>query len=367
MHDFLIVGGGVIGLSIAWELAGRGARVCVTDRAQVGRGASWAGAGILPPPKRLAKHDPVEQLRSVSHDLHSEWSAQLQADTDVDNGLHRCGGVYFARQAGEAAALRVEMLQNQTDGVECEAIDVPELSVLEPRLQTNAVRAAFLLPEETQIRPPRHLKALVAACELRGVTLLSNSNVRRIRLDQERAVGVTLADGQELTAGGVCLCGGTWTAQLLEPLGVKLPVEPWRGQMILWKTPKPLLSHIVNEGYRYFVPRPDGHLVVGATVEDEGFVCENTDQAIAELRAYSCELLPALKDQSIVMVWAGLRPGTPDGRPFLDWVPGVQNLAVACGHYRSGIHLSPATAKFMSQLLLDDSCDFDLAPFRISR
>jgi glycine oxidase len=124
---------------------------------------------------------------------------------------------------------------------------------------------------------------------------------------------------------------------------------------------------VVNEGFRYLVPRIDGHLIVGATVEDVGFDSRTTEDAIDELREYSCQLVPALRNETVKQTWAGLRPKTPDGIPFMGRVPGYTNLSVATGHYRSGLHLSPATAVFMRQLLLDDKTDIDPAVFRLNR
>jgi len=367
MHEFLIVGGGVIGLSLSWELLGHGKSVCVVDRDVHGKGTSWVGAGIFPPPQTLAVYDPLEQLRLKSHALHLEWSQRLLDETGIDNELHECGGIYFARSAGEAASLCVAMERARQDGVVVEELTSDQFGEYEPRLKSElrSTSVAYRLPEEMQLRSPRHLKALTKACTQRGVELRTGIEVTELRICNQRVEVV--ADGEQLPAEQICLCGGPWTVQLLESLGIVLPVEPWRGQLILWKTDQPLLSHVVNEGHRYLVPRKDGHMLAGATMEDVGFDCRTTEEAIDALRAFSCELLPELADRSIEQAWAGLRPKTPDGRPFLGRVPGTQNLSVAAGHFRSGLHLSPATAVFMAQLLLDDTLQFDLAPFRLNR
>ena len=367
-HEFLIVGGGVIGLSIAWELACRGKRVCIVDGQEFGAGTSWVGAGIFPPPLAGAKFDALEQLRAESHALHVEWSRRLAAETHLDNELRECGGVYFARSVGEAASLRVAMQQAANEGVVVEELSKEQLVDLLPALQavSSDVKLAYHLPEEMQLRSPRHLQALVEACHGRCVDMHANVRVRSLVTSKDRITGVQTESGL-LNAEQVILCCGPWSSELLEPLDIMLPIEPWRGQLILWKTPQPLLAKVVNEGLRYLVPREDGHLLAGATVEDVGFDCQTTDEAIEELRAYSCELIPELKNQDIVQAWAGLRPKTPDGLPFMDRVPGFANLSVAAGHYRSGLHLSPATAVFMAQLLLDDTPPLNAAAFRINR
>ncbi len=164
-----------------------------------------------------------------------------------------------------------------------------------------------------------------------------------------------------------CLTSGTWTAQLLEPLGWAVPIRPWRGQIVLWKSPSPLISRVVNEGIRYLVPRDDGHVLAGSSVEDVGFDCHTTDEVIDDLKAFSLSLLPQLEEHRIVKTWAGLRPGAADGLPYIDCVPGLTNVTVAAGHFRSGIHLAPATALVTTQLLLGEQPQIDLTPFRLNR
>ena len=368
MVDFLIVGGGVVGLSIAWELSKRGPQVCVVDRQAPGKATSWVGAGIFPPPQFGAKHDALEQLRTASHQLHIEWSQQLKSETGIDNELRRCGGIYFARKVGEAAALRVSMQQVSEDDVKVVELSRQQLVELEPALQsiTDDALAIYLLPDEMQLRSPCHLKALIAACGKNGVDIRSDFCVDRI-LVSDKAISCVDPEGESIQAGHCCLCAGPWSAKLLEQFEVALPIEPWRGQLILWETPVSLIQHVVNEGFRYLVPRKDGCLIAGATVEDVGFDCQNTDEAINELTEYSRELLPELRGYKVQQSWAGLRPMTPDGNPFLCRIPGYENVSIAAGHYRSGLHLSPATAVFMTQLLLDDKTYIDPLPFRLNR
>ena len=367
-HDFLIVGGGVVGLSIAWELSGRRkSDICIVDRQQFGRATSWVGAGIFPPPLTGAKFDALEQLRSISHRLHPEWSQRLRDETGIDNELRKCGGIYFARDAGEAASLRGAMQWAAEDGVDVETLPVEELVSRVPSLGPIAadVKAAFYLPDEMQLRSPRHLGALVAACEQESVVMRPDLSVQRLEVDRDQVSLIT--EQGVITAGEVILCSGPWSAELLDPFGLHLPVEPWRGQLILWKTDHPALPHIINEGLRYLVPRQDGHILAGATVEDVGFDSTTTSEATDELREFSYELLPALREHEMVQSFAGLRPKTPDGLPFMGRVPGFGNLSVATGHYRSGLHLSTGTAVFMADLLLHDTPPENATAFRISR
>jgi glycine oxidase len=369
MAEFLIIGGGVIGLSLAYELARRGRAVQLVDRRQPGREASWAAAGLLPPPSPGAVHDAVDRLRALSHVLYAQWSAALQQETGIDTGYRRCGALCIARRSAEAASLKATVAQFQHDGVEVEELDLAQLEKLEPALcdgGSSRLRAVYLLPGEAQIRTPRLLQALTAACQLRHVEIGSEVTVEHIHAVSGRVMGVHTSAGV-LRADQYCLTAGPWTQELLTPLGWSLPMEPWRGQMLLWKVEPMLLSHIVYEGLRYLVPRGDGHLLAGSTMERAGFACHTTGAALEELKSFSLELLPALRDRQIVKSWAGLRPGTADGLPFLARVPGIDNLTVAAGHFRSGIHLAPSTALLLTQLLCGETPEIDLAPFRLNR
>ena len=368
MFDFLVVGGGVIGLSVAWELARRKQRVCVVDSQQMGSATSWGGAGIFPPPRSGATHDPLEQLRTESHQLHLEWSERLLADVGVDNQLLACGGIYFARRVGEAVALRVEMQQAQQDGVRCEELTSSQLLAKEPALQSvvGQIEVAYELPDEMQLRSPPHMQAMIQACEQLGVEFRPECAVQDIQIAGDDVVSAQTTQGP-IAAKHYCICSGAWAASLLGPLGITVPVEPWRGQLLIWQTPQPIFSRVINEGLRYFVPRKDGVVLVGATVEDVGFDLQTTPEAVDELTEYSLQIAPELTGQQPKRIWAGLRSKTPDGLPFMGRVPGFSNLSVCVGHFRSGLHLSPVSAVFMAGLLLDDTAPYDATPFRVQR
>ena len=284
------------------------------------------------------------------------------------NHLRQSGGIYFARNAGEAVALQVEMQQAQQDGVRCEQLSTAELLKREPALRTvgEQVQVSYDLPDEMQLRSPPHLQALVAACEKLGVVLIPDADVHELEIASDAISAAQTTQGR-FCAEQYCVCSGPWAAKLVEPLGIALPVEPWRGQLIIWETARPMFSRVINEGLRYFVPREDGVLLVGATVEDVGFDLRTTPEAIDELTQYSVQILPDLALQSPKKSWAGLRSKTPDGCPFMGRVPGYSNLSLCVGHFRSGLHLSPVSAVFMARLLLDDALPFDETPFRVQR
>jgi len=370
MHDVLIIGGGVIGLSLAWDLARRGRSVRVIDRGQPGREASWAGAGILPSAGQQAMH-PYDQLCRLASRLHPEWAAELAALTGIDTGYRRCGGIYLAHTLGEAAALAGWAADQRAQGVSVQRLTAEELSEVEPGLglptrSTRQRQTAYVLSEEAQLRNPWHLRALVAACSQAGVLITPHVAAGEVRIAEGRITAIA-TDAGPLRARRYCFTAGAWTGQLLARLGIPLGVMPIRGQMVLFRCERPPVTHIISQGSRYLVPREDGRLLAGSTEEEVGFDKRTTEQGIAELTHFARSLVPTLSDAAIEQTWAGLRPGSFDGLPYLGRLPGLENAYVAAGHFRSGLYLSPATAVVMSELLRDETPQIDLAPFRVGR
>lgn len=365
MDDCLIVGAGVIGLSIAYELAQHGLRVRILDRQEPGQEASWAGAGILPPANAKTATHSLEKLRGLSHRLHGEWAKQLREETGIDTGYRECGGIYLARTAGEASALQGLATDFQELGIEVERLSPGSLSDLEPAL-THSVRAAYLLPGESQLRNPRHLKALLAGCRLRGVTIESGSEVLDATLRAGRMDSLQTTQGDR-HAATYCFTAGAWTRALLMKLGITTGILPIRGQMILFRCAARPFQRILNEGPRYLVAREDGYVLVGSTEEEVGFDKRTTSEAIEELTQLAQTLVPALRDAETERTWAGLRPGTFDGFPYLGTLPGIANAFTAAGHFRSGLYLSPGTAVVLGQLIRGLKPEIDLSPFRVDR
>ncbi len=367
--DFLIVGGGVIGLSLAYELASHGATVQLIDRGPIGREASWAGAGILPPANLATAIDPLDRLRALSHQLHREWAVRLREETGIDNGYRECGGLYLARSAGEAASLHAfaEMLRELE--IEISRLSPVEVVELEPGLREVAsgqLKTAYSLPGEAQLRNPDHLKALRVACERRGVQISSNCEATGFDCSNGRLTAVQ-TDAGLLHAERYCITSGAWSERLLKQLGIATGIMPIRGQMVMFKCETPPFRRVLNEGPRYLVPRDDGRVLVGSTEEEAGFDKRTTEEGVGELVALARQLVPALRNAPIENSWAGLRPGTFDGFPYIGRMPGLDNAFAAAGHYRSGLHMSTGTAVVLRQLMLGDNPEVDLSPFRVGR
>ncbi|MEO6810199.1 MAG: glycine oxidase ThiO [Isosphaeraceae bacterium] len=363
--DVAIVGGGVIGLSIAYALARRGVLATVIDSGELGRAASWAGAGIISPPSERMLNDPSVALRSLSARLHAEWFEQLLEETGIDNGYRLSGGVDVALTAEEDDALRASAGRWRAQGIAFERLEPGDFSRVEPELNP-ALRVAYYLPDRAQIRNPRHVKALIAACQTRGVTLRPGLGAGGFATSGDRINAVLTAEGP-LPCGRVVVAAGSWSAPLLARLGIDAPTPPVKGQIVLLRADGPRPHRVVEHGHRYLVPRDDGRVLIGATEEDAGFDTRSTPLAVLDLITEALFLCPSLAEAEIERTWAGLRPGSFDGRPYLGQGPTFANLIVATGHRRTGLQLSTGTAEVIADLLLDQPPRLDLAPFRLGR
>jgi glycine oxidase len=237
-----------------------------------------------------------------------------------------------------------------------------------PSPEPRTPSPAFYLPDEAQLRNPRHLRALLEACQHAGVEISANVAASEVALDGGEIREITTST-RPLRARRYCFTAGAWTGKLLSRLGVQVAILPLRGQMVMFHCLRGAspIRHIVNEGSRYIVPRDDGRVLAGSTEEEVGFDKRTTEHAIGDLAAFARTLVPALTDTPIDRSWAGLRPASFDGLPYLGPLPGLSNAFVAAGHFRSGLFLSPATAVVMSQLLRGEPGQIDLAPFRVGR
>src|SRR5262249_6926298 len=244
-------------------------------------------------------------------------------------------------------------------------VDERGLREREPGLRPGP-RRTFFFPALGQVRNPRHLKALLAWCGLRGVRLHPGCPAYAFERERGRITAVRTAAGL-LHADRYLLAAGAWTDSLLEGLGWRPGIRPVRGQIALLHSQPPALGRVVEHGRRYLVPRPDGRVLVGSTEEDAGFEKQTTAGAIAGLLEFALSLAPGLAQAPLERCWAGLRPGSPDGLPFLAPVPGLDTLFVAAGHYRAGIQLSPATGLVMAELLLGRPTTVPLDAFRLDR
>ncbi len=363
--DVGIIGGGVIGLSIAYVLAREGVSCTLLDRGELGREASWAGAGIISPGAEKPSRLPATQLRTLSATLHEAWAAQLLSETGIDNGYRRTGGMDLALNEHEAADLGSMAGRWREEGISHERMIPSEFDRVEPALGPE-VRLAYFLPDRAQIRNPRHLRALIVAADREGVDLRPGVSVEGFESEGRRIVALRTSAG-DLACGQLIVAAGAWSGPLLEILGESLPTPPVRGQIVLFAPDRPLVRRIIEHGTRYLVPREDGRILAGSTEELAGFDASNTEEGIEELKAFAYRVCPILRGVKVEKTWAGLRPGSPDRRPTIGRMPGWRNLIVATGHQRSGLQLSPATAELVADLVMGREPRIDLEAFRPNR
>ncbi len=362
-----IIGGGVIGLSLAWELSQQGVDVTIIQRDTAKQTTSWTAGGILPPANLAKSLDPLDRLRGFSHELYPDWVSRLESVTQIDCGFRRCGGWYLANTPGERASM-IGMTHYWDElGISCEAVSLSELGVREPRLQpwieSQPSAAAWWVADEWQIRPPHLLEALRAACQTTGVHFVDNTTVGQIET-ADSGPRYRIGD-QWQTCDDLILCAGAWLGKLGESIGLRKSVIPIRGQVLLLKTEKPELKSIINVGHRYLIPRDDGHILVGSCEEETGFETGTTAEMLETFSQFAETLVPSLRNAERAAAWSGIRPMTFDGFPMIGHVPEQPKLFVAAGHFRSGWHLAPATAKCLTALVLGDSPTVSLDAFSI--
>ena len=361
----LIVGGGVIGLSIAYRLAREGVISTILDRGAIGREASWAGAGLIPAHTERLHKNPTVELRSWSALLHQEWSAALREETGIDNGYRRSGGVDVAWTDAEDQELKANAGRWRNEGIVFERLAEADFRKVEPALSDN-LRSVYFLPDRAQIRNPWHLRALECAVADRGVKLRPTEEAREFLTRGDRIVGVRTAEGV-IECGSLVIAAGAWSGELLAHLRIHAPTPPLKGQIVLLRSPRKLLKRIVEHGKNYLVPRDDGRILIGATEENAGFDKRTTSEGMRYLLNEAIRVCPVLAEAEVETSWSGLRPGSVDTKPYLGPLPGFSNAFVATGHKRSGIQLSTGTAEVIADLVLGRAPRVDLTPFRVGR
>jgi len=365
-YDIAIIGGGIIGMSIAYEFARHDKSVIVIDRKTVIPQTSWAAVGILPAVNLDQAVEPFDQLRAISDDLHMKWSHDFKEATGIDNELKSVGTLFVARTRGEIASLSGYQTSLQEDGIEFENVSQDRLDTLFPSLSrplsSRGILEAVFVPGEKTIRNTRHMKALNQICESMGVQFLNVDREIEFVPLAGRIDHLNVGE-QNVEAENFCFASGSWTQTALESLGVHISTVPIRGQIALFKIPKPRFHSVIYEGSQYLVPRDDGHVLAGSTLEDVGFDNSTTSDTVSRLVAFANDWEQELNESTMVTSWAGLRPGTHDGMPYIGKIADFDNAYTATGHFRSGIHMSPGTAMIMYKLINGFELPIDISIF----
>lgn len=361
--DVLVIGGGIVGMSCARALARRGVAVRLLDAGDHEGVATTAAAGMLAPMAEAQAEDPLLAFNVRARDVYSELVAELEQETGIDIGLWRDGIYEVAFSEDEVNAAKGQVAWQRQSGFSAEWLSAEELRERVPGIGPDAL-GAILAPEDGALEPLALVAALRASAEAAGAEVVENAQVGAVRIEDRQVRGVTVR-GQPTDAGAVLVAAGCWSGRL-DGLPRPLSIEPIRGQMVALEWPRDEPRAVVYSAGGYVLRRGD-EAVAGSTMEHVGYDASVTEQGVDQIVQAAGRLYPALTRAAQLRCWAGLRPGTPDGRPLLGPDPDVPNLWYAAGHGRNGILLAGLSGEILAQLYLGEEAEYDLAPMNPAR
>jgi glycine oxidase len=358
--DITIIGGGVSGLLTARELALAGATVTVIDKNRVGQESSWAGGGILLPLYPWRQAEAISTLTLFSHHLYPRLAADLFEATRIDPEWQK-SGLLITQNADAIAAS--QWCHKHRIRVE----SAPEKTLA--RLHTEPLNP-ILLPDIAHIRNPRLLQALHQDLNNREIEILEYCELLDVEIHRNRIATIKTSNG-DYGVKHVVIASGAWSGHLWQKLfaaatGNTIAISPVKGQMLLYDGPPGLLETMILDGDHYLIPRRDGKILAGSTVEHAGFDKTASTEARRQLHHFAVTLFPPLKNLPVINHWAGLRPGTRQGIPYIDMHPEIENLSINAGHFRNGLAMGPASAHLLAALLSGKQPPFSPEPFKIS-
>jgi len=358
--DITIIGGGIIGLLTARELIKAGAGVTIIEKNELGQESSWAGGGILLPLYPWRQPDAITRLVMQSLKLYPALASQLTAEALIDPEWNPCG-LLIVKNPDISAAVNW-----------CDANGISYRPASEDffNMLNTAPEQPLWLPEIAQARNPQLVKSLKQDLINKGVTLIEHCELTAVTLDKNRVTAINTTSG-EFAVNQLIIAAGAWTGQLfrqlLSPIIGEAPkIAPVKGQMLLFDAQPETLSYMVLDGDQYLIPRRDGKILAGSTVEQDDFNKTTTAQAQDRLNAFAINLLPSLKDALLIKHWAGLRPGTEHGIPYIDKHPEIGNLFINAGHFRNGLAMGPASAQLMADLVLERTTQVAPEPYKLT-
>lgn len=352
----IIVGGGIVGCMTAMELANRGCRVTIVERNQIASQtsgeSSWAGGGILLP---LLPWMYSEQVNALTHNgatAYRQLSQRLQQETGVDANFEQSGFLLLPPFDQLTAQAWCSAHQLPTQAVKAAAFGV----------QSPDGEDALWLPTVSQIRPPYFMQALRKWLEQNSnVSLLEHTELLPLQQTTKLNDWHT-TKGEKLSADQFVVTSGAWSFELLKQTRAKLDIKPMRGQILLYKPQASLEQMVCREGF-YLIPRRDGYLLAGSTLEDVGFDTTVTAAVRDEIIAKAEAIMPALQGEPVIKHWSGLRPGTPENLPIISAHPSIENLYLNTGHFRYGLTMAPASAQMIAALMLGEMPAIDAKPY----
>ena len=352
--DVVIIGGGVIGLAIARELAlKRVGKVMLIERSEPGREASFAAAGMLAPQAEADTVDDFFRLCCRSRDLYPAFAQRLLDETGIDVELDQTGTLYCGFSEHDLEELDQRLEWQKRAGLLVEKLTAREARELEPHVAEN-LRGALRFPRDTQVEKRRQLMALKIANERSGANLVRNTEVTSLRVEHGKVVGVATSGGF-VSSRNIVVAGGAWTSLIgTGDAAPQIRIEPVRGQMICFEPDAQIARHVIYSPRGYIVPRRDGRLLAGSTTEEVGFDRSVTEIGVESIRSRAVEISPLISGFPVTDSWAGLRPRAADCLPVLGAAPETKGLFYATGHYRNGILLAPLTGELIAGLIADN-------------
>ena len=354
-QQVVVVGGGIVGCMTALALSKRGCQVTVVERnqiaAQTSGESSWAGAGILFPLLPWDYRDEVNNLALRGASLYPQICAELKRETGVDPEYTQSGMLILPPFDSAKAQVWCEQNSVETENWHLKTVKFSNKDGKTVKYAgLNAEKDGFLLKNVGQVRPPHLLQALKQMLLKSGVILRENTQLKPLE-NQTKINNWQTTTGETLTAEKFVVTSGAWSFELLKNTQSDLNIKPMRGQILLYKTDKPLIKNIIYQNGFYLVPRRDGYLLAGSSLEDVGFDARTTDEMRQKIQTQAEQLLPELKTQTIVKHWSGLRPGTPENLPTIAAHPAIKNLYLNTGHFRYGLTMAPASADLVTELV----------------
>jgi glycine oxidase len=361
--NVLIVGGGIMGLSVAVDLAKSGVKVTVLERSIPGAEASSAAAGMLAPQLEMKAPGPYLDLCLRSRGLYPAWAKDLEERSGVDVAYVESGSLSVAFNETEVHDLDGQVAWQRASGLRADFLTGAELKKLEPKLSDKILAGAHH-PDDHQVDPMKLLRALSIAAARAGA-VFRTGYVRSLVEENGRIIGADV-DGERLTADLVVLAAGSWSGLVAGARVDPRVVKPAKGQMVGLELRQPPTRCFIKSMTGYVVPRQDGRVIAGSTMELVGYDKGVTAKGVAKILQAAMDMVPELEDATVTSTWAGLRPWSQDGLPLLGEGP-VPGLLLATGHFRNGILLAPITAKVIGQLVRNEKVSVDLKPFRSER
>lgn len=357
--DIAIIGGGIIGCAIAYELAKRQVDVLLIEKAsRIGTEASWAGAGILT--SHASTHEPYPILCRESLALYPSLAEELKAETDIDIEFNRCGtlSVYFNEKEASGLIGLAERRVNR--GFTAEVLSAEEAKELEPAV-SSSIAGAVLFPQDGHVRNPKMVAALAKGAAKYGAKFLLGNPVTGFDRINGKTIGVVV-NGETIHANSFVIAAGCWTGNLTTLLDVPVSILPVKGQIVLLETMPPRIQRTIDGLGIYIVPRSDGKILLGATVEYVGYDKTPSVDGVKQMIDAAIGIAPELAQSAFVKTWAGLRPYYKKG-PCLGYIPGYDNIVLASGHFKNGILLAPITGKLIAELMTTGNTSLSLEPF----